>query len=74
MHQCRRQHHCRVTVLLLPPVVLHLVWSAANGTGLHAIERLHSNVFPHAMATGYIHNGTMAGKLNGVIPAATPTG
>ena len=26
------------------------------------------------MASGYIHSGTMAGKLNGVIPATTPTG
>ena len=32
------------------------------------------NVFPQAMATGYIHIGTMAGKLNGVIPATTPSG
>ena len=31
-------------------------------------------VLPQAMATGYIHNGTMAGKLNGVIPATTPKG
>jgi integrase/recombinase XerD len=31
-------------------------------------------VFPQAMATGYIHNGTMARKLNGVMPATTPTG
>ncbi len=26
------------------------------------------------MASGYIHSGTMAGKLNGVMPATTPSG
>src|ERR1051325_2966129 len=35
---------------------------------------LRTNVLPHAMATGYIHNGTIAGKLNGVIPTQTPKG
>ena len=29
---------------------------------------------PQATATGYIHIGTMAGKLNGVMPATTPSG
>jgi hypothetical protein len=29
---------------------------------------------PHASATGIIHSGTMIGKLNGVIPATTPSG
>ena len=29
---------------------------------------------PQAMASGYIHMGTMAGKLKGVMPAQTPTG
>lgn len=29
-------------------------------------------VLPHVMATGNIHNGIMAGKLNGVMPAVTP--
>ena len=33
-----------------------------------------TNVLPHAMATGNIHSGTIAGKLNGVMPAHTPTG
>ena len=32
------------------------------------------NVFPHAIAIGNIHIGTIAGKLNGVIPATTPKG
>ena len=29
-------------------------------------------VLPHAVATGNIHKGIIAGKLNGVIPAVTP--
>jgi hypothetical protein len=29
------------------------------------------NVLPHARATGNIHIGTMAGKLNAVMPATT---
>mmetsp|Transcript_36599 Transcript_36599/g.84900 ORF Transcript_36599/g.84900 Transcript_36599/m.84900 type:complete len:232 (-) Transcript_36599:1498-2193(-) len=29
---------------------------------------------PQPMAIGYIHIGTMAGKLNGVMPATTPSG
>ncbi len=29
---------------------------------------------PVASATGIIHSGTMIGKLNGVIPATTPSG
>ncbi len=33
-----------------------------------------TNVLPQAMANGYIHIGTMAGKLNGVMPAQTPSG
>jgi hypothetical protein len=32
------------------------------------------NAFPLAMATGNIHIGTMTGKLNGVMPATTPSG
>src|SRR5262245_21623889 len=31
-------------------------------------------VLPQAMAIGNIHIGTIAGKLNGVMPAHTPTG
>src|SRR3970282_2332834 len=37
-------------------------------------DGLRTNVLPQAMARGYIHIGTMAGKLNGVMPATTPTG
>ena len=35
---------------------------------------LSTNAFPQAMATGNIHIGTIAGKLNGVMPAITPRG
>ncbi len=31
-------------------------------------------MFPQAIATGCIHIGTIAGKLNGVMPATTPSG
>ena len=32
------------------------------------------NVLPQTMATGNIHIGTITGKLNGVMPATTPSG
>ena len=32
------------------------------------------NVFPQAIEIGYIHMGTIAGKLNGVMPAQMPSG
>ncbi len=35
---------------------------------------LSTKVLPVAIATGYIHMGTMAGKLNGVMPTHTPSG
>ena len=35
---------------------------------------LRMKVLPHASATGNIHIGTIAGKLNGVMPATTPSG
>ena len=37
-------------------------------------EVLSTKVLPQAMAIGNIHMGTMAGKLNGVMPAHTPSG
>ena len=37
-------------------------------------DGLSTNVLPQARAIGNIHIGTMAGKLNGVIPATTPSG
>src|SRR2546421_6068188 len=33
-----------------------------------------TNVLPQASAGAHIHIGTIAGKLNGVIPATTPSG
>ena len=35
---------------------------------------LRTNVLPQAIATGNIHIGTIAGKLNGVMPTQTPSG
>ena len=37
-------------------------------------DGLRMNVLPQAMALANIHMGTMAGKLNGVMPATTPRG
>src|ERR671937_2154713 len=37
-------------------------------------DGLRMKVFPHASAGAHIHMGTIAGKLNGVIPAQTPSG
>ena len=37
-------------------------------------DGLRMNVFPHAMAFANIHIGTIAGKLNGWMPATTPSG
>src|SRR5690554_6844226 len=37
-------------------------------------EGFNTKVLPHAIATGYIHSGTMNGKLYGVMPTHTPTG
>ena len=37
-------------------------------------DGLRMNALPHASATGAIHSGTIAGKLNGVMPATTPSG
>ena len=37
-------------------------------------DGLRTKVLPHTMASGNIHNGTIAGKLNGVMPATTPSG
>ena len=37
-------------------------------------DGFNTKVFPQAIAIGNIHIGTIAGKLNGVIPAQTPSG
>ena len=45
--------------------------SAAEGSRSDGFS---TKVLPQASATGNIHIGTMAGKLNGVMPAQTPSG
>lgn len=42
--------------------------------GRVAPDGLRMKQLPQASATGNIHSGTMAGKLNGVMPATTPSG
>ena len=37
-------------------------------------DGLRMNVLPAAIAVANIHIGTIAGKLNGVMPATTPSG
>src|SRR5215813_6046073 len=37
-------------------------------------DGFNTKVLPQAMAMGNIHNGTMKGKLKGVIPTQTPIG
>ncbi len=37
-------------------------------------DGFNTKVLPQAMAKGNIHKGTIAGKLNGVMPATTPSG
>ena len=37
-------------------------------------DGLRMKVLPQAMDGGHIHRGTITGKLNGVIPAMTPSG
>jgi hypothetical protein len=35
---------------------------------------LRMNALPQAIALAHIHSGTITGKLNGVMPATTPSG
>src|ERR1700735_1673424 len=55
------------------PASAHSRASSSEADGSFS-DGLSTNVLPQAMASGNIHIGTMAGKLNGVIPATTPTG
>ena len=49
--------------------------SAINRVELGSLsEGFKIKQLPHTIAIGYIHKGTIAGKLNGVIPATTPSG
>ncbi len=45
-----------------------------TGTEGSFSEGLSTKALPQAMATPNIHIGIMAGKLNGVMPATTPSG
>ena len=55
------------------PASAHSRASSSEADGSFS-DGLSTNVLPQAMAIGNIHIGTMAGKLNGVIPATTPSG
>ena len=55
------------------PASAHSRASSSEADGSFS-DGLSTNVLPHAMASGNIHIGTMAGKLNGVIPVTTPSG
>ena len=49
-------------------------WATSVDTDGSRSLGLSTKVLPQAIATGCIHIGTIAGKLNGVIPATTPSG
>ena len=48
--------------------------ASSSGADGSRSDGLSTNVLPQAIALGNIHSGTIAGKLNGVIPATTPSG
>ncbi len=53
--------------------------SATSSTSLIAVsgtfsDGLRTNALPQATAIGSIQSGTIAGKLNGVMPTHTPSG
>ncbi len=55
------------------PARSHSSAKSRDGDGSFSLG-LRMKQFPHAMALANIHIGTIAGKLNGVIPAVTPSG
>ena len=55
------------------PASAHSDASSSDADGSFS-DGFSTNVLPQAIASGNIHIGTMAGKLNGVIPATTPSG
>jgi len=55
------------------PASAHSEASSNDADGSFS-DGLSTKVLPQAIASGNIHIGTMAGKLNGVMPATTPTG
>ncbi len=46
----------------------------AIGNARVALEGLRMKALPQAMAGAHFHSGIIAGKLNGVMPATTPSG
>ncbi len=64
------------TTLRTPAGAPASIISSARRTGTDGSrsEGLRMKVLPTAMATPNIHIGIMAGKLNGVMPATTPSG
>src|SRR5260370_4312504 len=55
------------------PASAHSEASSSDADGSFS-DGLNTKVLPQAMASGNIHIGTMPGKLNGEMPATTPTG
>ena len=55
------------------PASFHSRASRSDDEGSRS-DGLSTNALPVAMAIGAIHSGTIAGKLNGVMPATTPSG
>ena len=55
------------------PAAFHIRASNSDDDGSRS-DGLSTNALPVAIAIGAIHSGTMAGKLNGVMPATTPSG
>ena len=56
-------------------------WAASSASSTNIMvdsgscsEGFKTKVLPQTIAIGNIHNGIIAGKLNGVIPAQTPSG
>ena len=49
-------------------------WATSKALDGSRSDGLRMKVLPHTTAIGHIHNGTMTGKLNGVMPAVTPSG
>ena len=55
------------------PASCHICAISIEAEGSRSLG-LSTKVLPQAIATGNIHIGTIAGKLNGVMPATTPRG
>ena len=55
------------------PACFHIRASHSEADGSFSLG-LRTNALPQAIALAAIQSGTMAGKLNGVMPATTPSG